>query len=373
MAAFAAPPLDSHVVLAGRGQDPASAALEARNKLLAAADTYRGTPYRYGGLDRNGLDCSGFIYLSFKDSLAVTVPRTTAALYTWAEKISTENLQPGDLVFFITVGRNISHAGLYLGEGRFIHSASDGPHTGVIYSRLDESYWQRTFAGAGRALPELPPDSGDPARGIPANSNTAIENGASGNTVSQNAASGNTASGKGTGGLDTGFADLKGKGIMLGVGFAPSWSGLLASDIPLRGFAFQGRFLWQGTVFGQTIAPGFEIRPEWDNSLGIFRMPFTLSLGFDDRLRFFFGPAFALGDPALKQGSGVRQYDGGNAWFGIAGVTIAPFSITVDRGRLDFYGEFAWQSYHPGTTVDWETDRGVSLRFSTGIRYTWDL
>ncbi|MDR3249425.1 MAG: C40 family peptidase [Treponema sp.] len=365
MTASAVPPLDSP----GRGSGTA----EARNKLLAAAASYQGTPYRYGGLDRNGLDCSGFIYMSFKDSLAVTVPRTTTALYGWAEKINTGDLQPGDLVFFITVGRNISHAGLYLGDGRFIHSASEGPKTGVIYSQLDESYWQRTFAGAGRALPELSMNSNAADNSKPT---AAIPKAPAGGSAGGKATTAGKAPTAGNaGGKDTGFADLKGKGFKLGFGFAPSWNGLLEADSPLRGVAFQGRFLWQGTVFGQTIVPGFEIRPEWDNSLGVFRMPFTLSLGFDDKLRFFLGPAFTVGKAALKQGSTERQYEGGNAWFGIAGVSIAPFSIKVSQGKLDFYGEFAWQSYHSeaGIATDWKADRGVSLRFATGVRYTWDL
>jgi hypothetical protein len=146
-------------------------------------------------------------------------------------------------------------------------------------------------------------------------------------------------------------------------------------NTPLRGVATQFRFAWKGPIFGQTVMPGFEIRPEWDDALGVFRMPFTFSLGFDDRLRFFFGPAFTLGDPVLKLGTGYRQYTGGNAWFGSAGITIAPISLPVSKGNLDIYGEFAWQSYYSdtGTAPNWNTDMSVSLRFSTGLRYTWEL
>jgi probable lipoprotein NlpC len=127
---------------------------DARLSLIEAASQYLGTPYRYGGLNQYGLDCSGLIYLSLRDSLEVEAPRISEDLYRWTERLPDAELQPGDLVFFIRNG-HIFHVGMYTGEGSFIHAASDGPHTGVIYSRLDESFWRRTYAGAGRVLPEI--------------------------------------------------------------------------------------------------------------------------------------------------------------------------------------------------------------------------
>jgi probable lipoprotein NlpC len=338
-ALFAEPPLDARTVEARVGGNSAVAAQEARNRLLIAADAYQGTPYRHGGIDKNGLDCSGFIYASFKDSLSVSVPRTTSALYDWTEKIGEGSLQPGDLVFFVTTGSGISHAGIYVGEGRFIHSASDGPKTGVIYSSMDESYWRRTFAGAGRALPVL----SSTGMGPPKSTETDLKG--------------------------------KGKGFLAGFALAPSWSGFMKRDNPIRGVTAQGRFAWKGVVFGQPLMPGFEIRPEWDGVLGVFRVPFTISLGFNDKVRIFAGPAFSLGIPVLRQESGDRRYTGGNSWFGSAGITAVPLSLPLGRGSLDLYGELAWQSYRhaPGTEPDMNADMNAGLRFSTGLRYTWEL
>jgi hypothetical protein len=168
---------------------------------------------------------------------------------------------------------------------------------------------------------------------------------------------------------------LRGKGFMLGLGFAPSWNSLIDRSNPLRGVSAQGRFAWKGDVFGLTLIPGFEIRPEWDDTLGVFRMAFTISLGFDDKLRIFAGPAFSIGSPAIEMESGNRPYTGGNAWIGSAGVTVAPFSISVGKGRLDPFAELAWQSYRRsgGTEANRNADVSAGLRFSTGIRYTWDL
>jgi probable lipoprotein NlpC len=125
---------------------------DARAQLIKAAQSYRGVPYRYGGMDRQGLDCSGLVFLSFRDSLQVEVPRRAEDLYHWTERLERDQIQPGDLVFFQQDGR-IFHVGIYIGEGWFFHAASSGPKTGVMYSRLDENFWSRNYAGAGRALP----------------------------------------------------------------------------------------------------------------------------------------------------------------------------------------------------------------------------
>ena len=135
--------------------DPPLAAVasgDARARFIRAAQAYRGVPYRYGGLDRRGLDCSGLVFLGFRDSLNVEVPRRAEDLFHWTERVEKDRIQPGDLVFFRQNGR-IFHVGIYIGEGWFFHSASSGPKTGALYSRLDETFWSRSYAGAGRALP----------------------------------------------------------------------------------------------------------------------------------------------------------------------------------------------------------------------------
>ncbi|MDR1950109.1 MAG: C40 family peptidase, partial [Spirochaetaceae bacterium] len=119
---------------------------DARLKLINAAERYQGIPYRYGGRDRKGLDCSGLIYLSFRDALGVSVPMTSEKLYNWVEKIPSDAVQMGDLIFFKT-SDTVSHVGIYMGDGKFIHAASDGPKTGVIYSTLNEDYWLSTYVG----------------------------------------------------------------------------------------------------------------------------------------------------------------------------------------------------------------------------------
>jgi hypothetical protein len=159
--------------------------------------------------------------------------------------------------------------------------------------------------------------------------------------------------------------------VLLGFGFAPTWSGGLSGGNIIRGGASQVGIAWKGTLLGRRFMPGMEIRPEWDNTLGIFRMPFTFSLGLDERFRIFAGPAFSFGDAELQTKEGGRQYTGGTTIIGAVGITFAPFSINAGRGRLSIYGEAAWQSYFPesGTARDPSADFGAAFRLSTGLRY----
>ncbi|UCB31183.1 endopeptidase [Duffyella gerundensis] len=107
-----------------------------------------GTPYRYGGMNRNGIDCSGFVYLTFRDRFALQLPRTTKAQTDIGTRIDKEELLPGDLVFFKTGGgENGLHVGIYDTDNQFIHASTS---RGVIRSSLDNVYWRKVFWQARR-------------------------------------------------------------------------------------------------------------------------------------------------------------------------------------------------------------------------------
>ncbi|MDR2159082.1 MAG: C40 family peptidase [Treponema sp.] len=345
-------------------------------KVIAAGETYLGVPYRYGGLDRKGLDCSGFIHVSFRDALSVTIPRNTAALYAWAEKIPAESLEPGDLLFFKTTNTGaVSHAGIYTGGGRFIHAASEGPDTGVIRSAMDEKYWKRTYAGAGRALPAgtgLYPSAVIAEAGLRDDAPHSPAAGAPGTPVP---AASTVRPGAPPGAGAAPAAAPEEKPYRIGLALAPSWNGYFEEGSVVRGAAAQIRFGAVTSLRNRPLLVGLEFRPEWDTGLGVFRLPVTLSLGFDDKFRIFIGPAFSFGDAALKTGKGNRRYTGGTSWIGAIGLSAAPFSWEAGPGDLSVYGELAWQSYirESGQGKDWMADFGAALRFSTGLRYTFKL
>jgi lipoprotein Spr/probable lipoprotein NlpC len=118
------------------------------SKLYAQYQSWQGTPYQLGGLSKKGIDCSGFVYLTFKDKFGVKLPRTTATQVKRGKRIYIGQLQAGDLIFFKT-GWKTRHVGIYLSDGRFLHASTS---KGVIISRLDNVYWKKKYWRAQRIL-----------------------------------------------------------------------------------------------------------------------------------------------------------------------------------------------------------------------------
>lgn len=106
-----------------------------------------GTPYRYGGADRNGFDCSGLVQYSFSRA-GRTVPRSTGELYAVSAPVSMREARAADLLFFRLNGSRVDHVGIYIGEGRFIHAPSTGKRVGI--ASLDQPYWRTRLDSARR-------------------------------------------------------------------------------------------------------------------------------------------------------------------------------------------------------------------------------
>ncbi|MCL4137186.1 UNVERIFIED_CONTAM: hypothetical protein GTU68_031512 [Idotea baltica] len=109
---------------------------------------YKGIPYKWGGTDRRGFDCSGFVGKVYKDALKTQLPRTVKEIATKGRKISKFKLKPGDLVFF-RPSRKYRHVGIYIGDNLFMHSSTS---KGIIKSKMDNVYWKKKFRYAKRIL-----------------------------------------------------------------------------------------------------------------------------------------------------------------------------------------------------------------------------
>ncbi|WP_038210254.1 C40 family peptidase [Xenophilus azovorans] len=121
------------------------------SELVLSAMGFLGVPYRRGGNSvETGFDCSGFVRAMYDKSVGKLLPRRAEEQAAATEKIDRSELRPGDLVFFNTMRRAFSHVGIYIGDGKFIHSPRTGAEVRV--ESMNVSYWQRRFNGARRVI-----------------------------------------------------------------------------------------------------------------------------------------------------------------------------------------------------------------------------
>ena len=123
------------------------------SELVVTAMGFLGVPYRRGGngIDTGGFDCSGFVKAMYEQTLGMILPRRANEQAAATTKIDKQDLQPGDLVFFNTMRHAFSHVGIYVGDGKFIHSPRSGAEVRV--EDMGGRYWAQRFDGARRVVP----------------------------------------------------------------------------------------------------------------------------------------------------------------------------------------------------------------------------
>lgn len=115
--------------------------------LYEAINSWLGVPYKYGGTDRDGIDCSAFVGTIYKQVYGISLNRSANDMLRNVNLISKSQLREGDLVFFKNSKDKVSHVGIYLKDGLFAHSSTSN---GVSVSSLENSYWQKHFYKGGR-------------------------------------------------------------------------------------------------------------------------------------------------------------------------------------------------------------------------------
>ncbi|MEK3881040.1 C40 family peptidase [Paenibacillus sp. FSL H8-0122] len=120
----------------------------ADSKMDKVIDKAIGTKYVSGGTSTNGFDCSGFTMYVF-DKIGINLPHQSGSQYQMGSAVSRDEMRPGDLVFFNTSGKGVSHVGIYVGDGEFAHASSS---RGVTISSLSDSYYVNRYVGAKRIM-----------------------------------------------------------------------------------------------------------------------------------------------------------------------------------------------------------------------------
>lgn len=126
----------------------ASKQTRAQKRLAKHFRSWERAPYKLGSISKQGVDCSGFVQVTYRNVFTRNIPRTTKLLAKYGKYISKTNLKFGDLVFFKT-GIKQRHVGIYIGSGKFIHASTS---RGVMQSNLDSIYWKKHYWMAKRIL-----------------------------------------------------------------------------------------------------------------------------------------------------------------------------------------------------------------------------
>ena len=118
------------------------------NAIISTAQTFIGVPYVFGGTTPSGFDCSGYVQYVFKMH-GLDIPRLADEQYNFGKAVTRSQLKAGDLVFFTTYTAGVSHCGIYIGDGKFLHASSS---KGVKVDSLDSEYWKPRFIGARKVV-----------------------------------------------------------------------------------------------------------------------------------------------------------------------------------------------------------------------------
>lgn len=120
--------------------------VKVRSILKQQYQEWQGTEYDFGGLGKDGVDCSGFVYITFRSKMGITLPRSSKRQIKTGYSISKDNLRSGDLLFFKT-SYNTLHVGIYFKNGKFIHASRK---KGVMISSLKNEYWNKRLVDTRR-------------------------------------------------------------------------------------------------------------------------------------------------------------------------------------------------------------------------------
>ena len=353
------------VKLCAEDTSPAEAQVM-REKFVAEAKKYVGSPYVLGAVGPESFDCSGLVYFTARESLKKQLPRTAKAIYNYCRIVPDKDKEVGDLLFFQTnSSAPITHVGIYIGNNQFISAISDGPNTGVIISSLNQDYWKPKYKACGQFLP-----SGKSKKGSASGDSDFYEE-----DFEDETASGSTAR-AGASAAD----NVKFKGSSF---YNPKAEGLdaLAADASLfcdwslispNSFMFQFRGIDLHTNVRYTkwvLEPGFGLGLRFNLGMGVFQMPLMFSATVNDYFRFYAGPVVTFGNPRMMV---TGEEAKASVFPGIIGVSLTTPALTIGKVKGQVVQDISYTVFNKpdNSALSFTNSISAGLVFFTGIRVT---
>ena len=356
------------VKLCAQDTSPAEAQVM-REKFVAEAKKYAGSPYMLGAVGPDAFDCSGLVYFTARESIQKQLPRTAKALYNYCRIIPDKDKEIGDLLFFKTNSTApITHVGIYIGNNQFISSISDGPNTGVIISSIKQDYWKTKYVACGQFIKS----------GKSSASGAAGENDFEEEDFTDDGNSAYSRGSRGAGKNSGNNVNFKGSSF-----YNPEAAGLsaLTADASLfcnwsllspNSFMFQWRGLELQTNVRYSrwvLEPGLGLGLRFNAGMGVFQIPVLFTATVNDYFRFYAGPVITFGNPRMMvTGEEVKA----SAFPGVIGVSLSTPSMNISKVKAQVVQDISYTVFNKpdNSALSFTNSISAGLVFFTGIRVT---
>ncbi|MCR4742910.1 MAG: C40 family peptidase [Treponema sp.] len=323
---------------------PAQAQVE-REKFVAAAKQYVGSPYVYGAVGPDSFDCSGLIYYVAHESVGKQLPRTAKAIYSYCKIVPDSNKEIGDLLFFKTTSSgNISHVGIYIGNGQFISAISDGPNTGVIISSLKQDYWKGKYVATGQFLKSgKQKEEFVDEEYIPESNDSSVQ------------------------ASNISFGQKLKNNLYIDTSIFVDWSVFSPSSfmISFRGVDAQFHLRYAAAK----LQPGFGFFLRFNRGMGLFQIPMIFSTSVNDYFRAYFGPVFSFSQGTLLD---TEKTVKASVFPGILGFAVSTPAIKIKEVGIQFVQDISYSTFNntDDSALNFVESISSGLLFNSGIRIT---
>lgn len=350
------------VKLCAEDTSPAEAQIM-REKFVAEAKKYVGSPYVLGAVGPDKFDCSGLVYFTAREAINKQLPRTAKALYNYCSIVPDKDKEIGDLLFFKTNNTApITHVGIYIGNSQFISAISDGPNTGVIISSLKQDYWRPKYVACGQFI-KSGKKSG--SRGSDADDFVEEDFIDSEKKVASKNNSGNNIKFKGSS-----FYNPKAEGLDAVAADASlfcDWSLISPSSFM---FQFRGIDLHTNVRYTKWILePGVGLGLRFNIGMGVFQMPVLFTATVNDYFRFYAGPVISFGDARMMEtGEAARP----SIFPGIIGISLTTPALEIGKAKAQVVQDISYTVFNnpDNSALSFTNSISAGLVFFTGIRVT---